>query len=240
MPTDKNIRTRGGLLQGIPFRLAWLGVCCALTMPSVGLAQEVQASADLMVRCFAAAYAVGEQTDECEGLVPGAIAVLTNPDEYKEYLDGVMSGLEELALTHPEFRVRAAAAVYLMAPGNRALVSENPPGVIERVQRLYDRSDEVAVRSALIRWMPYQAEQNAATAFLETTAKSNRSPAEQMWPEEMLAIDALARMGENGRVVLQRLSDSGLVQNQLARQRLHYLRDEGYRLPRSPARRDKR
>lgn len=206
-------------------------VICAAFLSPVGIAaQETPPDPQEMVRCFAASFAESEGSDGCADLVPGAIGVLTHPDEHGIYLDRVMDGLADLAVAHPEFRVRAAAAVYLTAPGNRALAPRNTSGVVDRIRRLYERSDERAVRSALLRWMPNQAEEEAAIAFLEAVARSDRSPAGQMWPDEVLAIDALARMGEKGRAALRRLDDTGNVPNALARQRLDDLRGRGYQL----------
>lgn len=200
----------------------------------VGIAaQDVTPDPRKMVHCFAASFAESEDKDECAGLAPGAISVLTHPDEHGAYLDDVMDGLADLAVAHPEFRVRAAAAIYLTAPGNRALAPRNASGVVDRIRRLYERSDERAVRSTLLRWMPNQAEEEAAVAFLETVARSERSPAGQMWPDEVLAIDALARMGEKGRAALRRLDAAGNIPNRLARQRLHDLRGRGYQLERA-------
>lgn len=225
--------TRSVLRAKLIRTLVQLIGCAVLVLPGRAPAQDLRPDVQDMVRCFAAAYTVGAEIDECGAVAPGAIGVLTQPGKYPEHLDAVMDGMEQLAVSHPELRVRVAAAVYLMAPGNRALTADTPEGVVVRVNRLYDRSPEPAVRSALIRWMPYQAEQQAAIAFLEATARSRRSPADMMWPDELLAIDALAHMGERGREALRRLHRDSLVENELARQRLDHLDDRGFRLDRT-------
>lgn len=226
MPTDNNASKDMGSL----IRFAWLGCGAIFIMPVAMPAQGTNPTADEMVRCFAVTYTVGRDPNDCKDVVPGAIGVLMHPDIYGDYVNDVMDGLEQLALDDPEFRVRTAAAVYLMAPGNRELVAENPKGVVDRVGSLYRKSKEPAVRSVLIRWMPYQAEQEDALTFLETIATASRSSPDQMWPDEVLAIDALARMGGRGRETLRRLSDTGSVHNDLARQRLEFLKQRDYRL----------
>lgn len=207
-----------------------IALCGAFFGPPGIPAQDVQAAAQRTVRCFAASHSEDKDEDGCADPLPSEIGVPTHPDEYGAYLDEVMNGLAELAVVHPEFRVRVAAAIHMTALGNRAQAPRNAPGVVERARRLYERSDERAVRSALIRWMPWQAEEEAAVAFLEAVARSERSPEEQMWPEELLAVDALAQMGERGRAALRRLDDGGIIPNDLARQRLDDLRATGYHL----------
>lgn len=211
-------------------KLTQLLVCAVLGLPVHAIAQELDVSPDEMIRCFAIEYTVGEESGSCDKLAPGAIAVMTHPDKYSSYVEEVMDGLEQLAITHDESRVRVAAALYLMAPGNKDLVSANPAGVVHRVTRLYGQSSEPAVRAMIIRWMPYQAEVSEAVAFLEATAKSNVSPADRMWPEEALAVDALARMDKEGRAALSRLYESGEVEQEVARKRLEYLEQRGYEI----------
>lgn len=209
--------------------IALLGPGVLLALPAYSSAQNVKPTTEEMVRCFAIEYTVGADRGACKDLVPGAVAVLFRPLEYGDYVDGVIDGLAELAVSHPEFRVRVAAAEYLMAPGRQDPSSEYLPGMVDRVQRVYEESTEPAIRSILIGWMPVQAETEAAVDFLRKVATSDKSPAGRMWPDEQLAIDALSRMGDRGRQVLRQLDESGQVRNELARQRLDYLRTRDYR-----------
>jgi len=226
MPTDDGADTR---ISRFVLDVAGLGLGVLLALPAQSSAQNVRPTAEEMIRCFAIENTVGAELGACKNMVPGAVAVLFRPLEYGDYVDDVMDGLAELAVSHPEFRVRVAAAEYLMAPGKGSPSSEHLTGMVDRIQRVYEESSEPSIRSVFIRWMPYQAEAEAAVDFLQRVATSDKSPAGRMWPDEQLAIDALSRMGDHGRQVLRQLDEGGQVRNELARQRLDYLRTRDYR-----------
>jgi hypothetical protein len=153
------------------------------------------------------------------------IHVLTNHADYPPAdLEKLLGGLEQVALTGEPERLRAEAALALAIPGSKRAV--HPIGTFPRLERVYRRSTDPLVRSALIRAMGDLADRREGALFLERIAK--QEPAD--FPDaQKEALTSLLKMNGEGRTVLKRLHETNAVRDPKAKQTLTYLAKQGFR-----------
>jgi len=152
------------------------------------------------------------------------VHVLTNPDYPAASLEKLLNGLEQVALSSEPQRLRAQAALALAIPGKRR--TAHPTGTFSRLERVYGRSADPLVRSAIVRAMGELAETRAPVLFLERVAKQESSD----FPDsQQRALTSLLKLDEEGRSVLKRLHETNAVRNPKAKQNLAYLAKQGYR-----------
>lgn len=155
--------------------------------------------------------------------------VLTHHADYAaREVAALLRGLERLALSGETSRLRASAALRLALPGSHR--STRPmTGMVVRLERLYERSQDPMVRSVIVSAMADAAERRDALAFLERLAI--QAPAETDFPgAAMQALATLAAMDADGRAVLKRLHETRAVQDPEARYDLWVLASRGYRI----------
>lgn len=188
------------------------------------LAQErTPSTVDELLDCFVARKAQ-EDFRGCEDVEPGALAVLTLPDKYPAYIGPLLDGLHDIALNNGSLRVRVAATLGLISSGYREGAAI--PGIPGRVRHLYDESPDPVVRETLVQWSAYLADESGAIAFLEHVARADRSRG-RMFPEEALALEALARLGPAGQAALASL-DATSLRSEAAKQHLRHLAKNGF------------
>ncbi len=155
--------------------------------------------------------------------------VLTYPDDYLSAdLELFLRGLEEIALTGESSRLRASAAFSLSFPGSRR--KPHPvPGTVRRLERIYRRSNDPAVRGVVVASMADVAEGDKALVFLEGIATEVPVHADSPGSASR-ALGTLVAMDEDGRTVLKRLHETQAVRDPEARHELSVLADRGYRI----------
>lgn len=157
--------------------------------------------------------------------------------------------LEQEVLTSADSERRWHATLSLAGPGRWWMrtqldVTTPPreiyyPGVVQRLARVYRRSDDPAVRALIITMMIQQAERSQAAAFLEQLTREVPPP-EPVPGDSVLVITdnrpawlgmmgALMRMGPEGIAALQRLHAQGRVADPAARRYLEHLARQGFR-----------
>ena len=153
--------------------------------------------------------------------------VLTHRSDYPApYVEAILRGLEQLALTGDSPDLRRSVVLWLAIPGSRR--STHPvPGTVARLARLYRR--DPAVRGVVVSAMADLAERQEALAFLERIAV--QAPEDADFPESAgRALATLVAMGDEGRAVLKRLHDTRAVRDLQARYELSVLASRGYRI----------
>jgi hypothetical protein len=153
------------------------------------------------------------------------VRILTHHADYPPAdLEKLLGGLEQVALTGEPQRLRAEAALALAIPGKRGSV--HPIGTFPRLERVYRRSTDPLVRSALVGAMGDLAERREAALFLERIAK--QEPAD-FSDSQKRALTSLLKLDDEGRTVLKRLHETNAVRNPEAKLTLAYLAKKGYR-----------
>lgn len=180
------------------------------------------ASAEAALKCFEASRTAGKGTSDCPGVIP-AEGIMMDPAKFPEAtVMAVADGLENLALTSVNGHTRTAAAIYLATLGVPDSAAGRPlPGIVDRLQALFERSHSTLVREAIITMMPHQADRGAAVRFL-VRAASEDSPVDagRQWPSAVRAIDMLAIIEPEGIAALRQLKGDTDVKNPLARRYL--------------------
>jgi hypothetical protein len=210
-------------------RLSSLSVAflCAVSSVTPALAQRRDPSE------LVAAYVRERQT------VPPAqskafrdlVHILSNHGDYSpQDLETVSRDLEEVALTGTPARLRGEAASALGIPGSIHAVRPIK-GTFPRLERVYRGSTDPVVRAVVILGMGRlsdQADRREAAAFLEwVAARNDRGFATD--PER--AIQALSRLGEEGRAALRRLHQGNAVSRPEAKSLLDVLAKYDFHRP---------
>jgi hypothetical protein len=208
-------------------RPIWFLLAVASWFPDLAVSQDLPAAEEI-VRCFAETYAAdSEAPPSCESLSTGVTGIQASPERYPASLvEGVMNGLADLAVSHPDKRVRRSAAVWIAVSGTAA---KPPVGVLQRMWEVYDRSDDPDVRAVLVNYSPRQKETEEATRFLVHAATGDRGRNVAPFPDEVLALEALSRTGPRGRAALQQLHAAQSVKTEAAKERLIRLEREDFR-----------
>ena len=204
------------------YRSSVAGVVYLFAVLSVGpaTAQTRRPPSELL-----AAYVHERETPDAQ---PNAsrelIHALTNHGDYPAaYLESLVSGLDELAVSGSTPRLRAEAAVSLSIPGSKRAVHPIP-GIFARLERVYRRSTDPLTQSVLIDVMGESTARQHAAKFLERIAK--QEPAD-FSEAQYKAIQSLRRLDEEGRMVLKRLHETKVVREPKAKLTLAALAKEG-------------
>jgi hypothetical protein len=142
-------------------------------------------------------------------------------------LEAVLEGLEHIALTGTPSRLREEAAAGLAIPGSNRAVHPIR-GSFPRLERVYHRSSDPVVRRILVGAMGDLVERRKPAQFLGDVAL--RTPPD-FAEAPQAAVQSLLRMGDEGRVVLKRLHESGAVSDTKAKLVLAHLAENGFRRP---------
>lgn len=155
--------------------------------------------------------------------------VLAYPETYPpDDLATFLNGLEDLAVGGPGHRVRISAVIDVYTVGRRG--RKYPvPGTVNRLQRIYDRSEDGSVRDAILFVLPSVAERGQAVRFLEALAVKGSEHRGYPWSVRN-SIGGLARMGAEGAVALRRLHESGAVEDPEARGYLSEMAARDFRI----------
>jgi hypothetical protein len=190
------------------------------------------------VRCWKGSDSTGLAADEALGQ--------QDPFLPPSVVNTQLDSLEKVALTSGSPDARRAAVTRISAPGwIRSDQPEGPvspevryPGIVARLVRIYQQSDDYWMRYSIIRLLIPQVERAHAIAFLEQVAQEpGTEPAappdvaliEDKWSLQALAIGALTRIGPEGEASLRRLHAAGTVRERTARTQLERLAARGFR-----------
>ena len=203
-----------------------------LAMPGAARAQSHPGGrADATPERLLADFAVEEQdrSPRPRTAGPDIIHVLNNRDKFPAQTVGaILAGLERLALSSPDARVRTGAAAAFTTAGSR----RNPrpvPGIAQRMLRMYERSQDQAVRRVLVSFMARSAEPQVVIPFVRSLAIQEPHAAD--FPGAAgHALATLIAMGEGGRSALQDLHARGLVRDPRARFELDELAKRDFRV----------
>lgn len=203
-----------------PLALAVSGLSIA---PSCLFAQQRAPSVEAALDCFESRALDSSYSCKVVGVRP----IVESPQDFTtETVEGVLDGLERFALSSDDRRVRVDAVVWLSTAG-RTSASRTPyPGVAARLRRLYEATEDRAVRLAAVSSMVRQADAAEAVAFLETVAREDRSDS-----RAENAVANLTSYGDEGRAALMRLYDDDSVTSARARMLLRTLEKTSFRFP---------
>lgn len=141
-------------------------------------------------------------------------------------LRALVDGLEQLARVDEDGLVRSRAAGVL---ANRLADEERPEGVTTgRLLRLYREVDDEHTRRGLFRGLALAID-NARVLPLAAELAVQPDGEEDFIGAAMMAVHALARMGEEGRAVLARLYQEGAVRSFHARAAIHRIAENDFR-----------
>ena len=137
------------------------------------------------------------------------------PRVYAPRQDSLLDGLERLALTSENAKVRQEATAMIAFAGQVGRPTPPLPGVLPRLLRIYRSNTQWLVRALIRDQMPEQVERRAAAAFLRSVAaepdtSSGSGPHGYFshGDPRTEAVARLAEMGEEGRAVLQAMHRS--------------------------------
>lgn len=209
-----------------PSRFVPSALSCLLLYGGPVLSQELPAAEEI-VRCFAETYAAdSEASPSCESLSAGVTGLQASPERYPASLvQSVMNGLADLAVSHSDKRVRRSAAVSIAVSG---MAAAQPVGVVQRMRAVYDRSADPDVRAVLVNYSPLQNETEEATRFLVHVATGDRGRDVAPFPDEVLALDALSKIGPTGRAALEQIHASQSLKTEAAKKQLGQLARGGF------------
>lgn len=215
-------------LRGIAPALVLLGATLISTSLAAQKPHRVTRSPGELVAAFAREYQT--PSGPTAGLGGDVAHVLTYPEDYPAAeLEVFMRGLEQLALKGGSSRLRTSSSFSLSQLGSRR--KPHPvAGTMARLVRIYQRSSDPAVRGIIVVSLNDVAERQEALLFLERIAA--QVPEKADFPAaSSRALGTLVLMGDEGRVVLKRLHETGSVRDPEARMELATLAKQGFRLP---------
>jgi hypothetical protein len=220
------------LRRGSPVAFATALLLASWAAPEDGQAQNrpvgrVNATPERLLADFAVEEQGRSRGPATAG--PDIVHVLNNSDKFPaQTVNAILTGLERLALSSPDARVRAGAAAAFTIAGSR----RNPrpiPGIAQRMLRMYDRSQDQAVRRVLVSFMGRSAEPQVVIPFVRTLAMQEPHAAD--FPGAAgHALATLVAMEQGGRPVLQDLHARGLVRDPGARFELNELAKRDFRI----------
>lgn len=210
--------------------LAVLLIGAMLAPESVGAQKphHVTRTPDELLAAFAREYQTS--SGPTHGAAFDVAHVLTYPRDYPAAdLKIFLRGLEQLALTGDSSRLRVSATFNLSLPGS--LRKPHPVmGTMARLERIYERSNDPAVRGMVVVAMSDLAERQKALVFLERIARQGPEGAD--FPAApSRALGSLVAMGDEGRAVLKRLHETAAVRDPEAKLELATLSKQDFRVP---------
>jgi hypothetical protein len=163
------------------------------------------------------------------------VTVLLAPEKYGTGLvTRLIDELERLALASSSDNVRHAAVSWIASAGDTGSLGTGlaRADVVDRLERIYDRTSSPVVHMAIVGRMACQANGPAAARFLERVARSEKPRRiNSEFGEPYLALHELTWMGDTGRIILAELHRSGSVRDLMARNYLEQLARNGFRRP---------
>lgn len=185
-------------MHGLPllgFVLAHSVAACAARAQSLE-----SATPEAALQCFEDSRVAGKTVSDCPGTIP-AEGIVNSPVSFPSAtVVAVADGLEELALTSRDWRVRFEAALWLSKLGESDPKRGRPvPGTVDRLAALFSQTPDSNVRHAIVTTMPPQADRSAAISFLMDAATQD-FPIERKsdWPSAARAIEILNGDGSGG------------------------------------------
>jgi hypothetical protein len=183
-----------------------------------------RAPAELFAAFVRERQSLNNQTNASLDLTHVLIYHSDYPPADVEYL---LRELEQFALTGTPQWLRGEAVVRLSISGSNRAVRPTA-GTFARLQRVYRRSSDPEVKSMVVDAMGTLVESREACAFLERVA--TKQPGD--FPDAAgKAMTSLLTQGDQGRVVLKRLHETGTVRDPRAKRSLAILAKHGFRLP---------
>lgn len=162
-----------------------------------------------------------------------------------------LDSLERLALTSGESDERWRATLSISAFGRLWMLTQRDvtappaevryPGVVRRLAKIYQQSNDRTVRSLIIGDMIRQAERAEAATFLAEVAQEPPPAAvpsppgvalvwdDSQFPQQFDAINTLMYLGREGQAMLRRLHSMGVVREPTARMRLDELARQSFK-----------
>jgi hypothetical protein len=156
--------------------------------------------------------------------------VITHPETYNpKDLTRFVDGLERLALKGVSEPVRTTAVMNLALLGSGR--KQHPVGgMVDRLQRIYYRTNEPVVRSMVVTALSEVAERPNALALLRKVAV--QQPGQADFPgAASRALGTLVAMGDEGRAILRQLYETEAVKDPEAKLELTNLAKQDYRIP---------
>lgn len=107
------------------------------------------------------------------------------------------------------------------------------PGLVDRVETIYEATEDPLLRRFIVRHVRFQSERDQAIQFLMRVARSRTRPSDRRLhlPHDLAheALQSLVAMGDRGMAALQRLHAEGSVKSGLARIYLEKIKKNGWR-----------
>ena len=144
----------------------------------------------------------------------------------QQTIEGLLDGLESLALTNTDDRVGHYVRVNMFIFGSRQNYDPTP-GIVARLVRLYRLTDNRQMRVGIVGGMSRMAEQREAAAFLKDIAQQTS----ENWDFDTApwsAVFKLSVMGKEGSSTLRELHADELVKEPRASSQLGWLSERGY------------
>lgn len=122
----------------------------------------------------------------------------------RAYVDSLLVGLEQIALTSDDESLRTRATSKLVGTASDRYGMVPIPGAMQRIRRIYRQTSDPAVRSLIVASLSRVADRTAAVAWLREIAR--QGPKTEDFPDAAhQAITTLIATGEEGRAVLREL-----------------------------------
>lgn len=163
---------------------------------------------------------------DCEELGSDQIVwVHHHPDEAPPgVLEGLLDGLQRMALEGRTEDIRQSAALRLAAFGAERTYNPDPlRGVLTRLLTIYQQSSNRMVRYSILNSLSYNVERDGAVKFLTLVARQD-STNEDFQGSATAAVRALHNAGEPGRYALESLRTADQVKDPEAQILLEALR----------------
>ncbi len=145
--------------------------------------------------------------------------------------DSLLNGLEHLALSADDARLRSSAALWLASMGE-ADAPLPRQGIVARLGRIYSANEAWLVRYTIQQQLPVQAERRTAAALLRSIALQPDTSSDprvgDMGDLRFEALYRLSEMGEEGRAVLQTMHRNGEVRSPHVRRQLGQMARHGF------------
>ena len=190
----------------------------------LGVGQPLQLGAQETVSADSILVLVASGADGHQMGAGGLVQrVLLRPEEFGPGVRGeVVDGLEAFLTDEvgtSEFRQSVAAA---LAQASSTLASDPLLGTVSRLEAIYDRTPDPALKLIVVGSLFDTAEQEAAADFLGRVARGEGEPAGA-------AVVGLQRLGAPGRTVLASLHAQSSVSDPWARELLQASAKRGFR-----------
>lgn len=204
--------------DAILFSLAMsIAACSSGAVAQTTVTYSTEVSASEMVECFVSIERMREAGAEsaespCPPGVVGAHGVLAAPDNYPaDFVQQVLDELTALASSTPSEFIRGEAAGWIGFSGRRDAGFQTPvPGVVTRLERVYEAAGSYATRRTVVELMGYQTDEVDAAAFLERIVRQAPVAVHAM-PMPTVAAESLSRLGSIGEKTLQQLRQEGVL-----------------------------